>query len=329
MRPPDFDRNSLQPGTRGYHALPVTRMPDGDGLWLPVLTVTGRLEGPTLALLAGVHGDEYEGIRAIPQALRSLDPEAVRGGVVAVPVCNVPAFQEARRLSPVDGLNLARVFPGDPGGTVTERIADVLTREIIAPADLLVDLHSAGITYSMPTLVGYACEPTSLGRASRKAALAFGCEVVWGHPPDPSATGRTVSAAALHAVPWIYTEAPGAGRTRAEDVACFERGIRNVMCLLGMLGGQPETSPVRHHLLGFGNLDRPIRAGVSGYFAAEVDLLQAVVPGQVLGRIIDFAGETLEEIRADRDGCVVMMRGLPMIHSGDGAFLLTGVRGRV
>jgi predicted deacylase len=328
MRPPEFREEALAPGTRRRFALTVASLPDGNDLWLPVLAVCGRRPGPSLALLAGVHGDEYEGIRAVPEALRALDPEILCGRVAAVPVCNVPAFREARRCGPADGLNLARVFPGDPRGTVTERIAARLTEAVIARADLLIDLHSAGIAYSMPLLVGYAHEETPLGRASREVALAFGCDVVWGHPPDPEAAGRSVSAAAALGVPWIYTEAPGGARARAQDVAAFAAGVLNVMRHLGMLPGPLERREPRLNLFGSGNLDRPIRAGASGYFAAEVELLQEVRAGQLLGRILDLFGETLEEIRADRDGRVVMTRGLPVIHAGEGAFLLTGTLAR-
>ena len=73
----------------------------------------------TIDAFGGVHGDEYEGVLAIPEVMRRLDPAAMRGAVIAVPVCNVPAFATATRSSPIDGLNMARVFPGDPGGALT------------------------------------------------------------------------------------------------------------------------------------------------------------------------------------------------------------------
>ena len=92
-----------------------------------MLAAAGHGDGPTLAVLAGVHGDEYEGIRAIPRIFRALDQADLRGRLIAVPVCNVPAYRTATRSSPIDGLNLARVFPGDPRGTVTQRIAHVVT----------------------------------------------------------------------------------------------------------------------------------------------------------------------------------------------------------
>jgi predicted deacylase len=322
MEPLDLAR--LRPGSRRTFALPITRMPDGNDLWLPVLAVAGRGDGPTLAVLAGVHGDEYEGIRAIPQIFQAFDLADLRGRLVAVPVCNVPAFRTATRSSPIDGLNLARVFPGDPHGTITQRIAHVLTERIIAPSQMLIDLHSAGVAYTMPTLVGYPYDDAPLARRARDAALAFGCDVLWAHPPDPTATGRSISAAEERGIPWIYTEAAGGGRALPEDVACYVTGVLNVMRFLDMLSGQPETRPIRCHLLGSGNTDAPIRAATSGYFVSHVGLLDRVVAGQVIGHVLDLAGEPIEEIRANYDGRAVMIRGLPVIHAGEGAFLLSG-----
>lgn len=312
------------PGTRGSFALPITRLPDGSELLLPVLAAAGAGDGPTLVVLAGVHGDEYEGIRAIPLLLRAFDPGVLRGRLIAVPVCNVPAFRTATRNSPIDGLNLARVFPGDAAGTITQRIAYVLTEQIIANASLLIDLHSAGIAYSMPTLVGYSFTQSALGRASYDAAAAFGCDVLWGHPPDPQATGRTISAAEALGIPWIYAEAAGGGRTRPEDVQCYVDGVLNVMRRLRMLPQTPEPRKPRYHLLGAGNTDDGVRVAQSGYFVSHVALLETVRAGQIIGGVLDFNGETIEQISAPRDGRVVMLRGIPMVHAGEGVFLLTG-----
>src|SRR5215207_1957763 len=97
-----FDPDRLRPGRRGYFGLPVMRLPDGNDLWLPVLAAAGQADGPTLAVLAGVHGDEYEGIRAIPQIFRAFELADLRGRLIAVPICNVPAYRTATRSSPID-----------------------------------------------------------------------------------------------------------------------------------------------------------------------------------------------------------------------------------
>ena len=75
-----FDLDRLRPGNRDSFALPVMRLPDGNDLWLPVLAAAGAADGPTLAVLAGVHGDEYEGICAIPQIFRASTWPSCAGG---------------------------------------------------------------------------------------------------------------------------------------------------------------------------------------------------------------------------------------------------------
>lgn len=317
----DVDLSALAPGTRTHLQLDVSTMPDGSRLSLSLLVVVGTQSGPTLVVLAGVHGDEYEGIRAIQQVYRALKPEDVRGRWLAVPVANPPAYAAATRSSPVDGLNLARIFPGDPQGSLSQRIAHVLTQTFIVHADLLVDLHSAGIAYTMPTLCGYYLHESDMGRASRRAALAFGAPVVWGHPDI--APGRSVSAATDLGVPWIYTEAAGGGRVQPEDLSCYVRGVFNVMKHLGMLAGSPEAPVPRYDLAGEGNLEKAITANTSGLFVPTVSLLDEVHEGQVLGHIMDMAGEPLEELRASTDGLIILMRGLPMIRTGDWTFMIT------
>ncbi len=257
---------------------------------LTVLATVGATDGPTLAVLAGVHGDEYEGIRAIPQVFRAIDPAELRGRLIMVPVCNVPAFRTATRSSPIDGLNLARVFPGDPQGTVTQRIAHVLTERVIGPSQLLIDLHSAGVAYSMPhagrlPLRRYAA---GAGRARGGHGLRLRCAVGPPARPDRDRALDLGGRAAGH--PWIYTEAAGGGRALPEDVACYANGVLNVMRHMGMLPGQPEAQPPRYHLLGSGNTDTPIRVESSGYFVADVAMLDAVTAGQTVGRVLDLAG---------------------------------------
>ncbi len=323
-KPLDYHAHPVSTPGRGYRSLPVTPAGSTLEVWLPVLVVNGANPGPTLALLAGVHGDEYEGIRAIPEVLNELDVTKVSGRVLAVPICNPPAFQAATRCSPWDGLNLARVFPGDPNGSITEQIAAVLSDEIIGPANFLLDIHSAGVAYSIETMVGYPYEDTELGRVARGAAEAFGVGVVWAHPHDPSATGRTVSEASARGIPWLYTEAPGSGRVRPSDLDAFKAGVLNTMGYLGLLEHSPGPSPIPHYLYGSGNLDRPLKTAVGGYFVSQVDLLERVSAGQFLGAVLDPSGAVLQSFHADRDGVVAMIRGLPRVQPGDGVFLVTG-----
>jgi predicted deacylase len=194
---------------------------------------------------------------------------------------------------------------------------------LLRPADFLIDLHSGGLLYNLPTLIGYTYEKSDLGRRSRAAAEAFGAPVLWGHPL-PMPPGRSLSAATDLGIPSLYTEAPGGGLARPDDVACFTEGVLNVMKHLGMIEGQPRPRPMTHHLIGEGNMDQVISAPVAGYFLPEVELLQEVRAGQRLGTILDFFGQPLAEITADRAGVVIMLRRIHRVNVGDGLADITG-----
>ena len=243
FNPDAFNRNS-----KYVLYLKLAGSSEDDGLI--ILLVRGRREGATLMVTAGVHGDEFEGVRAIIETYQALDPDEMTGNLIAVPVANSPAFWSGTRLSPVDGLNLARAFPGDADGTYTQALAYALGHSVIRRADFLLDLHSAGVKLLMPTMVGYDATDSR----SRAAALAFGAEVMWGHPKI--ALGRTISFAKDCGIPWLYTEARGAGRIDADDLRIFRTGVENVLRHLAILPGEPEAGEIRLHLCGDGDTDR-------------------------------------------------------------------------
>ncbi len=318
----DFDSATLPPAQKAAIWLDVAGRADGNQWRLPLLTITGTAEGPTLVVTAAVHGDEYEGVETIRQVYHRIDPAQVRGTLLMVPVCNVPAYETAQRSSPIDGLNLARVFPGDSNGTITQRIAYWMREKLLQVADFYIDLHSGGVAATIPTLIGYLHEESALGQRSLAGARAFGAPVLWGHPL-PIAPGRTVSAATDLGVPWLYTEAPGGGYARPEDVACFTQGVINVMRWLAMLDGAPAPQPTTHHLFGDGDLDSVITATVAGYFRAEVELLERVTRGQRLGAVYNLLGEEIQTVYADQDGIVILLRRVHRVHVGDGLAHIT------
>jgi predicted deacylase len=318
-----FDLDSLQPGTKGYYSLPVMNMPNGNELALTVMVAIGKHPGKTLTVLAGVHGDEYEGIRAIPEVFKQVDVEELHGRLIMVPICNAPAYFSATRNSPIDGLNLARTFPGNPEGSVTERIAHVLMHKIIAPADLLLDHHSAGTVSEMASLVGYPHQDTPLGEAARAAAIAFGGDVIWAHPTE-TPPGRTVSAAESLGIPWLYTEASGGSRPRPQDIEMYINGTLNVMRHMGMIHSEPQRRELQHYLIGQGDTDLPMHVKNSGYYHTFFNLLDYVEQGQVIGVVYNEVGDILEEVRAPSTGRIVLQRARPMVMAGEGVGMITG-----
>lgn len=318
MKAIEFDFQQFDRGEK--YALDLELDGAANGLSLPVLLVCGRREGKTLVTTAGVHGDEYEGVRAILDTYGALDAREIRGNFLALPVANPPAFWNGSRLSPLDGRNLARVFPGELDNGPSAAIAYFLAQIIISRADFYMDLHSSGVKLLMPTMVGYDANDSR----SLAAANAFGAPVIWGHPDiEP---GRTISFAKSRGIPWLYAEARGGGRIHLDDLRVYTQGLRNLMLHLGMLSG--EVSPVipRCHLYGDGNTDASLVSSKRGFLIPSVTLLQEVQAGDELGRIVNLHGETIETILAPRDGVVALVHQWPVVEPGEPTFLITGVQ---
>ncbi len=318
-----FDLAGLALCSKGRTVLaPAERPGDGAGQ-IPLLHATGSVRSPVLVVTAAVHGNEWEGIRVILRVFQRLDPRHLQGTVVMVPVTHMPAFKANSRTSPVDGLNLARECPGNPDGTLTQRIADVLCRQLILQSDFYIDLHSGGPDMDMPTLVGYVHDESPGGRKSLAAAKAFGAPVIWGHPP-PVPPGRTISVAHAAGIPSLYTETAGGGRAGPAAIECYAQGVTNVMSWLEMRSGAEECPETALHLWGDGNLDFLISAPCAGLFESEATLLEEIGKGQRVGVIRDVWGQELCTVQSNRDGILVLLRNTPAVRAGAGVAFVTG-----
>jgi predicted deacylase len=272
---------------------------------IPVIVVRGRRPGPTLLVTAGVHGDEFEGVAAIPELCRELDPGELTGTVVGLPICNPVAFAGQSRETPgfAGGGNLARELPGDRSGGTTARLAHGLFGAItswLGPEDLLVDLHSAGTQLRMLPLVGYRAIPGPSLRASEEAARSFGLERVWEMADMP---GTLTSEAARRGIPAVGTEITGQGGLAVGDRRLYVRGLRRLLVRRGMVegsAGDPYAGPARHALT--------LATSRGGVFSAAVELGAAVRAGDVVAEVRDAFGEPTETISAPVDGEVWCLR---------------------
>lgn len=287
-----------------------------------VIEVIGCTPGPVVGILGGVHGDELEGVLAARRIGRILDPASLRGTVRIAAPAHPVAWEAMSRTSPVDGVNLARVFPGDLGGSATEQVAAFLTARVITGADLVIDLHSAGQGFDMALLVGYHAGAGQVCARSAAAAAVFGAPFVWQHPE--ASPGRSLSAAAALDVPSIYVEGHGGGQVRREDLDCYVEGVLRVLHSLGMIDparqvrrdGDPSaaTSVV---IRGDGDTDGGIEAVVDGYLVTATAVGDHVTADAVLGDVVDENGETVALVRSPQDGVVMLLRRRSRIAVGD------------
>lgn len=286
----------------------------------PCFEARGAAEGPRLCLLAGVHGCEYSSIAALVRFMRALDTERLTGSIVAVPIVSPASHRERTPfVSPADGKNLNRCFPGDPAGTYSDQLAHHVFAELIAPADAVVDLHGGDLVEALEPFALYDESPVQ--ERARAIAVAFGLRyVVCAERDDTAIAGTTSAAAAEAGIPAIIPEAGGCGLLEESAVTAHEQGLENVLRLLGMLPGevvpppQPQRS-VRRFLW--------LRSTAAGWWQPDVRTGQEVAAGERLGAMLDPFGDELEVVTAPEAGVPLFVTSSPAVAE-DGLLLGLG-----
>src|SRR5262245_34636362 len=297
---------------RGEKRYGVERFPiDGHPYWLPLWAINGREDGPTLVVTAGVHAAEYASIAAALDLGRSLDPAALHGRVIVIPVMNMPAFgARSIYVCPLDGKNLNRVFPGNAAGTASEQIADWVFRNAIAQADYYVDLHGGDLVEALvPFTIFFRSGVSQVDDVSLEMAKAFGIQYL----VSSETPGSTFSAATRAGIPSILPESGGQGIWTTADVARHTTGLARLMRHLGMVAG-PAPKP-----LPFTLLERFLwlRSEHAGFWYPEVEVGARVASGQDLGRISDCEGRVLQSAISPASGTVLFIVTSLAINDGD------------
>ncbi len=298
-----------------------------EGTRIPVTITHGARPGPVLALIAGTHGYEYPPITALQHVRRSLDAEALSGTVIMVHVANMPSFLgRTVYYSPVDGRNLNRVYPGRADGTVSERIAHAITTEVIDRADYVIDLHCGdGNEALRPYTYWMVTGKAALDSASRELAVAFGLDHIVidrGRPADPGASVYTSNTALTRGKPSITTETGQLGSNDRAWVELAERGVWNLLRHLKMVPGDVE----RPGAIVWLDRYEVLRSPVTGIFRPAVRDGYAVAEGGLLGTLVDFFGEPIQEVRAPFAGVVNYVVATPPVREGEPLGMVSRVK---
>ena len=181
----------VAPGDRRRLSLRAGESFAGDAVDIPVLVVRGTTPGPTLCLVAGVHGDELNGIEIVRKVFEELAPRDVSGMLVGVPVANVHGLRRSSRYLP-DQRDLNRFFPGHPGGSSASRIANALFESVVEP------LRRAG---GLPHRLLPAHEPAPGARRPRESARSSSSRRASGSARSCTARGAPGRCAAPRPTP--------------------------------------------------------------------------------------------------------------------------------
>jgi uncharacterized protein len=276
----------------------------GHAVEIPYIIVKGSRPGPTLLVTAGIHGAEYASIEAANR-IALIKPELVSGTLVVLPVVNtVSFFARSIYITPLDQKNLNRMFPGDPKGSFTQRLAYWLMETFIRKSDAHLDLHGGDMIEALTPFTIYAENHAP----SEALAKAFGIELL----VTSDSPGTTCTEAAKAGVPSILAEASGQGLWPEEEVERLRLGVERVMQHMEMLAGTPVSRPTRL-LTEFAWL----RAEFAGFWYPLVTAGDKVTNGQKIGQVRMLTGETVQEVSSSIDGIILFSVSSLAINKGD------------
>jgi predicted deacylase len=300
------------PGTTAYGGIAIPAGSDS-ALQIAVAVIRGAKPGPVVAFVAGSHGTEYSSIIAMQKLISRIDGRTLAGTVVIVPLLNVASFETMTpHVNPIDRKGMNSMYPGDASGTQTQRALAEVTRQVVTPADVVVDLHGGDLDEDLrPYSYWFRGGRAAQDSAGLKLVMAFGLDHVIVTDVDPTAAtaGRSLSGQALvRGKTVLVAEAGRSGTVAPADLKSLVEGSLNVLGELKMI-----ARPVTHlqHPTWLAGAGARVAADSAGVFFPAVARDTRVTKGQIVGHTTDFLGRPTGDVRAPIDGLVTFIRGVP------------------
>lgn len=302
-----IDSQEILPGQNRDIYIEIAQLPTHTPMTMPVRVFRAKADGPVLLLIAGMHGDEINGLEIIRRIMADRHIKLSRGTVVAVPLVNVFGFLHLSRDTP-DGKDLNRSFPGSATGSLAARLAHSLLTHILPVADYCIDYHTGGASRSNHPQVrlDMKAQPDGLPLAHAfSAPLLLNSKLV-----DKSFRKE----AALRGKPVLVYEGGESLRLDEYAVQAGIEGTLRVMAHLDMLQGPPPAAAQPTVLL---RESTWIRARKAGIFRPMVHNGEFVRRNALMGTIADPYGLTEISIKAPHDGHVISTNYQPVVNQGD------------
>jgi predicted deacylase len=311
-------------GARAEFRVKVAEHNDGSDVTIPVAVLAGARPGPTLVVAGGVHGDEYAGWAVLRALLPSLDPAALAGTIVGLPIANPFALYVESPVNTLDYeyMNLNRIWPGQAGGYLSQQMAHVIFDGCLKHADYIIDIHDGGRDLLARYLI-IAGTPEVRARVQPQAlqmARWFG----QGYPIRDMELGEAeirmgrrgalYEAAGAAGIPLLMPELGGGGRVDPALVAQGVTGTRNVLIGLRMIAGAMEGADRPQPMVRSSDWVQPRRGG---FTISHVGLGDVVEEGQDLGAVMDPFGRVAETLRAPYRSVLLDVRHVTAVHPGD------------
>ncbi|ENK2327246.1 succinylglutamate desuccinylase/aspartoacylase family protein [Vibrio vulnificus] len=300
--------HKIPPAQRLEIELDAAQLYTHSPLSIPIEIINGRNAGPVLMINAAIHGDELNGVEIVRQLINSLDPNQIKGTVIAVPIVNVFGFIHKSRYLP-DRRDLNRCFPGSEKGALASRMAHTFFSNVALRADYIIDLHTGAIhRTNLPQIRANLSNPETL-----RIAKAFGAPVII---DSALRDGSIRSEAEKCDIPVLTYEAGEALRFDPLSISAGVLGVKRVMQAIGMLRASRKKLPQPV----IAKSTSWVRASGNGILRTVVNLGAKVEKGETLAYISSPLGHDEVELKAPKGGIVIGQQTLPLVNEGDAIF---------
>ena len=311
--PVQWDPRKLKSPSRNLLKLELGGFGGGVHFEIPFHALVGKVRKPQVLLIAGVHGDEYEGVAALQDVAQEIDPRNLTGTVIIVPVANPQAFYVGTRRNPVDGGDLNRSFPGDTNGTMCERLAHLVFQNLVLGSDAVLSMHCWSREATVIPYVEYPAGRTKAKLRSFSIARNLGVEFL--HPYDWH-PGLLVASAVNRGIPSVEAEVGGMGTVTKSGQRISYSIIHSFLSHLKLVDtciAPAEPSDANSKIIGHADC----LSSHAGLFRSCVNAGDSVERVQLVGTIHDLAGRCLEEVWSPERGKVAILRTFASVQPGD------------
>jgi predicted deacylase len=296
---------SIRPGESKEIKINIARLPSHTRIETPIYVYRSKEPGPTLALMAGMHGDEINGMEIVRRILDNSYNRVARGSVICMPIINMYGFLNYSREVP-DGKDINRSFPGSKGGSLASRVAWHVTHDVIPFIDYGIDFHTGGAMRTNYPQVRCVMEESN----NVELAAAFNAPFTIDSPFRPHSLRQTAAKKGKNII--VYE----GGESVRFDQHAIEEGIDGTLRLmrhLKMIDRAPE--PKQENKIIWSS--SWIRAKNAGLFQPTIKCGDLVQKDEHVGTITDPFGEFKEIIKSPTMGYVVGLNNNPVVNAGD------------
>lgn len=306
-----------------YLRVPHSRNSSAWGMVLVPVIVIKNGNGPTALLVGGNHGGEYEGPVTLLKLSRSLSSEQIQGRIIILPALNLPAVIAGERVSPLDGLDMNRSFPGRARGTITQVIAHYVHEVILPLSDAVLDLHSGGYSLNLYPFISMHNLADKKQMATTRAAMEAFQAPIGLIMEEFTGEGLLDYAVEKMGKIFLCAEIGGNGRLTPQTIAFAGVGTLNFLKHLNIINGEIVTCEARNlppmRIMKTPDAENFHYVSVNGIYEPFLEPTVEVSVGQSLGQV-HFVQHPTEEpkfILAQCDGVLIGTRGPGNVEIGD------------